>query len=543
MTKSIKFLLVSAASCAFLVACGGGGGSSSSSGGGVTPPVSNTPTYTPGTFAPATSFKDQCQTPRAGRADVAGSTLLEKFWLRSWTDETYLWYSEVPDLDPNSIADRVDYFDELRTNRTTASGALVDQFHFSQDTAEYEARQSGEASSGYGANLRVLQGSPPGRDIRIAYNEPGSPAADPGGFQRGDKILVVDGIDAVNGATAQADLDVLLAGLFPSEAGEEHSFTVEGVDGTERDITITSADVVEQPVTTTSVIDVDADTKVGYIHFTTFSPFSSEKAIFDAMTEMEAADVDDLVLDLRYNGGGLLAVAAQIGFMVAGDDATDGKTFDRLTFNDKNPNTNPVTGNALSPTPFISTGVGFTVNDGTPLPELDLERIFILSTDGTCSASEAVINGLRGIDVEVILVGSQTCGKPYGFYPTDNCGETYFTVQFRGANDKGFGDYADGFLPNDGPNGFGVTVPGCTIGDNFEGTLGDENEPFLAAALQFVETGTCPTTVSTKPVISKSQVSLFPEADILNDPRYKMDEFMRTSRILGVTDGDIEDLK
>jgi hypothetical protein len=544
MTKSIKFLLASAASCAFLVACGGGGGGgSSSSGGTVTPPVSNTPTYTPGTFAPATSFKDQCQTPRAGRADVAGSTLIEKFWLRSWTDETYLWYSEVPDLDPNSIADRVDYFDELRTNRTTASGALVDQFHFSQDTAEYEARQSGEASSGYGASLRVLQGSPPGRDIRIAYNEPGSPAAAPGGFQRGDKILVVDGIDAVNGATAQADLDVLLAGLFPSEAGEEHSFTVEGVDGIERDITITSADVVEQPVTTTSIIDVDDDTKVGYIHFTTFSPFSSEKAIFDAMTEMEAADIDDLVLDLRYNGGGLLAVAAQIGFMVAGDDATDGKTFDRLTFNDKNPNTNPVTGGALQPTPFISTGVGFTVNDGTPLPELDLERIFILSTDGTCSASEAVINGLRGIDVEVILVGSQTCGKPYGFYPTDNCGETYFTVQFRGANDKGFGDYADGFLPNDGPNGFGVTVPGCTIADNFEGTLGDENEPFLAAALQFAENGTCPDTVSTKPVLSKSQVSLFPEADILNDPRYKMDEFMRTSRILGVTDGDIEDLK
>jgi len=174
---------------------------------------------------------------------------------------------------------------------------------------------------------------------------------------------------------------------------------------------------------------------------------------------MEEADVDDLVLDLRYNGGGLLAVAAQIGYMVAGDDATSGKTFDRLTFNDKNPETNPVTGGLLTPTPFIDTGVGFTVPEGTPLPELDLERIFILSTDGTCSASEAVINGLRGIDVEVILVGSQTCGKPYGFYPTDNCGETYFTVQFRGANDKGFGDYADGFLPNDGASGFGVEVP------------------------------------------------------------------------------------
>jgi len=196
--------------------------------------------------------------------------------------------------------------------------------------------------------------------------------------------------------------------------------------------------------------------------------------------------------------------------MIAGEDATTGKTFDRLTFNDKNPNINPVTGNVLRPTPFIDTGVGFTVDDGTPLPQLDLDRVFILSTDGTCSASEAVINGLRGIDVEVILIGSQTCGKPYGF-----------------------------------SSGFGVEVPGCTIADNFQGVLGDENEPFLAAALQFAADGTCPSagTANAKTSVSYPETSLYPEFDIMNDKRVQMDEFMSTSRILGVTDGDIADLK
>lgn len=551
MTNAVKLLLVSAASCTLLTACGGGGGGSAPTPPPTTvapppppPPTSNEPTYTPGTFEAASSFKDQCENPRAGRDDTDGSTLIEKFWLRSWTNETYLWYDEVSDLDPNDTADRVDYFDLLKTDRTTASGAPVDQFHFSQSTEEFEESRNGDPVSGYGASLRVLRGAPP-RDIRIAYNEPGSPAAEEGGFRRGDKLLVVDGLDAVNGATTQNGLDQLLAGLFPATAGEEHTFTVEGVDGVERDITISSADVVRQPVTTTSVIDVDDDTKVGYIHFTTFSPFNSEQAIFDAMTEMDTANVDDLVLDLRYNGGGLLAVAAQIGFMVAGEDATDGKTFDRLTFNDKNPNTNPVTGGLLRPTPFISTGVGFTVPEGTALPELDLDRIFILSTDGTCSASEAVINGLRGIDVEVILIGTQTCGKPYGFYPTDNCGETYFTVQFRGANDKGFGDYADGFLPNDAGSGFGVEVPGCTVPDEFQGVLGDANEPLFAAALQFAEDGTCPSsgTATAKTSFSYPEVSLYPEFDIMNDPRVRMNEFMQTSRIAGVTDGDIADLK
>ncbi len=549
MKHTIKTLLATAASCAFLAACGGGGGSSTppttvTPPTPPTPPTNSAPNYTPGTFEAASTFKDRCESPRTGAEfnDRSGSTLIEKFWLRSWTDETYLWYDEVPDTDPNSIADRVDYFDVLRTDRRTASGALVDQFHFSQNTAEYLARQSGEATAGYGARFAILRGGAP-RDIRVSYTQSNGPAGEEGGLLRGDKILVVDGIDAINGGATQDELDIIVNGLFPPNAGTEVDFTVLGTDGVERDVTLISADVVEQPVTTTSIIDVDDDTKVGYIHFTTFSPFSSEKAIFDAMTEMETAEVNDLVLDLRYNGGGLLAVAAQIGFMVAGDDATAGKTFDRLTFNDKNQSTNPVTGRPLTPTPFIPTGVGFTVDDGTPLPELDLERIFILSTGGTCSASEAVINGLRGIDVEVILVGSQTCGKPYGFYPTDNCGETYFTVQFRGANDKGFGDYADGFLPNDGPNGFGVTVPGCTIPDEFEGQLGDADEPFLAAALQFAADGTCPATATAKTVQSKTQASLYPETDILNDPRLKMDDFLRTSRILGVTDGDIEDLK
>ena len=57
------------------------------------------------------------------------------------------------------------------------------------------------------------------------------------------------------------------------------------------------------------------------------------------------------------------------------------------------------------------------------------------------------MNGLRGVGVEVIQIGSTTCGKPYGFYPTDNCGTTYFTIQFKGVNDAGFGDYSDGFSP------------------------------------------------------------------------------------------------
>jgi hypothetical protein len=203
------------------------------------------------------------------------------------------------------------------------------------------------------------------------------------------------------------------------------------------------------------------------------------------------------VLDLRYNGGGLLAVASQLSYQIAGPQRTSGKIFERLQFNAAAGASNPVTGGANNPTPFYSTGLGFSVSNGTPIQSLSLPRVFVLSSASTCSASEAVINGLRGADVEVILIGATTCGKPYGFYPQDNCGQTYFTIQFSGVNNKGFGDYAEGFAASNASAAFAVKIPGCSVADDLTRELGDPAEAMLAAALQYREAGVCPTPPAT----------------------------------------------
>ena len=91
---------------------------------------------------------------------------------------------------------------------------------------------------------------------------------------------------------------------------------------------------------------------------------------------------------------------------------------------------------------------------------MNLSRVYVLTGGTTCSASESIINGLRGVDVEVIQIGSTTCGKPYGFYPEDNCGTTYFSIQFKGVNAAGFGDYADGFSPSNTSGAAARRVPG-----------------------------------------------------------------------------------
>jgi hypothetical protein len=210
------------------------------------------------------------------------------------------------------------------------------------------------------------------------------------------------------------------------------------------------------------------------------------------------------VLDIRYNGGGYLDIAAELAYMIAGPSRTAGATFELQQFNDKYTNTNPVTGQALTPTQFWSTTKGIQpgLASGQALPTLNLNRVFVLTGGNTCSASEAVINGLRGVGIDVIQIGSRTCGKPYGFYDFDNCGTTYFSIQFRGVNAQNFGDYTDGFTPNNSTSNVGAKLPGCSVADDFSHALGDPNEGRFAAALAYRNTSSCagPATGIVKPM-------------------------------------------
>jgi Pyruvate/2-oxoacid:ferredoxin oxidoreductase gamma subunit len=218
--------------------------------------------------------------------------------------------------------------------------------------------------------------------------------------------------------------------------------------------------------------DRHATGKVGYLTFDDFNAVA-EKQLIDAFTMFRSQGASDLVIDMRYNGGGLLYIASELAYMVAGP-ATAGQTFERLQYNDK---TAPG-----APIPFLDSAYGFPApvpaRAGQALPWLGLKRVTVLTTAGTCSASEAVINGLRGVDVQVDIIGAQTCGKPYGFTPVDNCGTTYFSIEFQGVNAKGFGDFADGFAPT------------CMVPDDLSRAQGDPAEGLLAAALAYRSAGT-----------------------------------------------------
>lgn len=453
-----------------LSACGGGGGGGAPAATPVTPAG-------PTALVASSTVANRCEKPRSGSGvDKPGSLLEEQSWVRSWIDETYLWYREVPtSYLPQNFSTATAYFDVLKTTATTASGKPKDRFHFTYSTAEWEASLNG-VEFGYGMLLAMTQTSPPRKAV-ITIVEPGSPA-DLAGLRRGDVLQAVDGVDFVN-APDTASVAILNGGLFP-KAQEMHTLAFN------RAGTAVSANLKAVEVNTSAVLNqriIDTPTgKVGYLTFNTHNNVA-ERQLVDAMRTFQAAGIGDLVLDVRYNGGGLLDVASELAYMIAGPQVTAGKTFEQVLFNDKSKPEAALLFHAQSqgfpaPNPLAK---------GTPLPALGLKRVTLLTTGNTCSASEAIINGLRGVDVEVNLIGGTTCGKPYGFYPQPNCGTTYFAVQFQGVNAKGFGDYADGIAPT------------CSVADDFQHALGDTDEGLLAAALRYRASGSCnPATGATR---------------------------------------------
>src|SRR5882762_3786909 len=500
---------------ALLAACGGSGGGGAPASGG----VSNSSGWVQGKFSPASAFAAMCVTPRTGTdpgtgkayLDRPGTALDEKNWLRSWTNDLYLWFSEVPDQDPAGFASDSAYFNVLKTSATTASGKPKDRFHFTYPTATWESLSQSGVEPGYGAHFVIIAGTPP-RNVVVGYTEPGSPAAvAPASLARGAQILTVDGVDLVN-ANDQTSVNTLNAGLSPQTVGETHTFSIlDAGMATPRTVTLVSGTITETPVQNVKTISTAAGDLVGYMLFNDHIA-TAESELVAGFSQLKSAGVRDLILDIRYNGGGFLDIASEVAYMIAGPNLTAGQTFELDQFNSKNPTVNPVTQSAIAPLGSHTTTQGFSSTAGQALPFLALPRVFVLTTGSTCSASESIINSLQGVNVQVVQIGSTTCGKPYGFYPTDNCAVTYFSIQFQGVNAKNFGDYPDGFTPENTTAIEGVSVPGCSVADDFAHSLGDPAEGRLASALSFRANGVCPVAPSglgpAPPLEAKAQMAL-----------------------------------
>ncbi len=476
-----------------LASCGGGGG-----GGSSTVASSNL-------LGPSAQYAQQCDpsNPVAPAANKTSSLGTEKQWIRSYVNEAYLWYNQVPTVDalaasysgPMSSLNAYNvptpldsYFRALKTPQITATGTLVDKFSFAYATADWNALSQSGQSAGYGANVALLATTVPRKAV-VAYTDPNTPAAlaQPP-VTRGAQILALDGVDLVNDNT-QAGVAILNKALFPN-VNEAHLFTLlDAGSSTTRTVTLTTQIITSTPVQNVKTIPGANSSTVGYMLFNAHLA-SAEPLLVNGINQLKTAGVSDLVLDLRYNGGGYLYVASQLAYMIAGPSSTTNKIFEKLQYNDKR---TADTNSPSSSTPFRNVTCNLNGNACTssnPLPYLGLNTVYVLTQGGTCSASESIINALRGVGLTVRLIGNTTCGKPYGFTAKDNCGVSYFPIEFKGTNQVGFGDYSDGFSAN------------CSANDDFSKPLGDPSEGQLAAALTLRSTGLCPGGTAIKPQVA-----------------------------------------
>lgn len=410
-----------------------------------------------------------------------------------------MWRDQVPSVDPaasgfsgqNVFNAMSAYFAALKTPARTATGALRDRFSFTVPVSEWNRIMGASTDIGYGVEWTAdsVAGS---RRIRVAYVLPNSPA-DQAGLRRGDELLEVQGVSA--NTTNAASLTLLNDYLFPDSAGLARPFILKRLDGQTIAVSMSATAIPQRPVLTSKVLLERDGRKVGYLSFNEHT-LTAEAQLIAAVQKFQEQQVSDLVLDLRYNGGGLLYVASALSYMIAGPEATTGKVFERMVFNSRRVADNLDPDSVM---PFLATSClpnkDYQCTKRERLPTLSLRRVFVLSQSSTCSASESLINGLRGAGIEVVLIGGRTCGKPYGFTAKENCGIAYLPVEFAGVNHKNFGDFADGFVPaGSGPAG----VSGCEVPDDLSHELGDPQEKQLAAALRYRIDGACPATAVAK---------------------------------------------
>ncbi len=422
-----------------LAACGGGGSSG----------FSNAPATAP--TAPAAPSAFPASSTLANICTVSG----EQRFIRSYMDEVYLWYREIPVIDASRYATLASYFHALLVTTPDANGLPKDQFSFVVNTADADAFSTG-VNVGYGVEWKL---DASGRQ-RVALIAADSPAAD-AGMARGGQLVQI--------------LERNVASWYPNQAGAYARFLYRDAPTSEpREIKLLARTVQENPVPLSSTVTTPSGKKAGYLLFNDHSEGAQDKLIA-AVRGLQSQGLEELVLDMRYNSGGYLYVAQSLASMVSGPNAT-GRVFESLRYNDKRTAATTAGTFTFNNATFYGES---TYPSGYVLPKLNLRRVYMLTSNATCSASESVINGLRGVDVEVLLVGGATCGKPFGFTRKNNCGRAYYPIEFQGTNAKGFGDYSAGFAPT------------CKASDDLDHRLGQTDEGQLASALQHMDTGQC----------------------------------------------------
>jgi C-terminal peptidase prc len=341
--------------------------------------------------------------------------------------EVYLWDDQLP-----ATFDAAQY----RTNKDALDALkykTFDRWSYLEDIQVFMDYFEGGEYVGNGLGLKLDRDG----NLWVSYVYPNSPAGK-AGLGRGLKITRINGQDVA----ALLNSDKIVDALGEDKAGVQTQFSFLNAAGQTSNVTLSKEPVTINSVIHRSVKEV-AGKKVGYLVFTTFIDKSNAE-LDEAFSFFKAQGVSEVVLDLRYNGGGSLSVAQHLAGLIA--PAKAGQKFVELAYNNKLKSQNQ---------PF---------NIQAQAQAINLNRLFVITTRSTASASEAIINGLESY-LPVYTIGSASHGKPVGMnsLPLDEEGNllkwddvtaqtkgyAFLPIMFKVANASGQAEYFTG-IPADG---------------------------------------------------------------------------------------------
>ncbi len=372
------------------------------------------------------------------------STTSQNIFVRDQLTAAYYWNQHLPaNVSPANFNSPEDYLEAVRFR------PLDNTYSYITSAAANNAFYSDSQFIGFGFGQQTTEA-----DIRVLQVYDESPALE-AGLSRGDRIT------HVNGRTVAAMVgDGSIGSAFgPTEVGVSADIVFVKPTGEERTARLVKRLVTIPTVSLTHVVDFEGR-KVGYLFFRNFVR-PSTAALNDAFAALKSAGATELVLDLRYNGGGLIDVAVQLAGLISGG-RTAGQVMINWVHNDR-----------LAPVYDKVTRF-----NEPPTQALNLQRLIVITTRSSASASELIVNSLRPY-MPVVTIGDTSYGKPVGQYSFNFCDKVLIPVAFSLRNVNNEGDFFDG-------------IPAiCAAPDDITHQLGDPAEASYAEALTFISTGAC----------------------------------------------------
>ena len=393
---------------------------------------------------------DQGQNPP--QSTPPATTLADKMkdTALGYSQDIYLWNTQIPgNFDARSYSDLDKLMNGIRKYSTEPGfSAPVDRWSFAMKQSEWDNVSSG-VSGDFGINVFFRSQS----DLRVKIVEENSPAGK-AGIRRGWRITAINGNTNIN----TSNVDFVVQTIFQSNAVK---LTLTKPDNSSTTIDLVTGSYQTDPTIIDSVYTIDSK-KIGYLAFNSFlgdttQMFNDFNRVF---SNFASKGVNDVIIDLRYNGGGYVNAAQKLDNWLA-PQAANGQLMMKQQFNAKYTEWNEST-------------------NFQKLGNLNLNRIFFIVGSGTASASELLINNLKPF-MDVQIVGaSATYGKPVGFFPIP-VGDWYiFPVSFRSTNKDGQGNYFDGLPLNN------------QVSDGLDKDWGDTQEASLASVIKYIVSGAYP---------------------------------------------------